>query len=313
VKTRPYRNNVRTLAAMVVVAGGAQVGWACDLCAVYSASEAQGVYGKGFVAGVAEQFTHFGTLQQDGQRVSGEGQYIDSSVSQVFVGYNFNNRIGVQLNVPVIYRAWGSQTQHDSTSGIGDLFLVGNFTAYEKLTEKTTLNWTLLGGVKFPTGNSSLLGEPEDAFPPGIAGHDVALGSGSYDGLVGTSVFARWNRLFVAANVQYAIRSEGDFQHQYANDLLWEGGPGAYLLLKDQYTLRVQAVVSGETKGKDTFNGVPDEDSAETLLYLGPQLGFTWGNHWSVTAGVDWPVYRDNSGLQVLPDYRAYGAVTFRF
>src|SRR5258706_205067 len=78
---------------------------ACDLCAVYAATEAQGGGGKGFFGGVAEQFTHLGTLQEDGQRVENTvGQVIDSSVSQIFAGYNFSDRFGVQLNLPVIYR-----------------------------------------------------------------------------------------------------------------------------------------------------------------------------------------------------------------
>ena len=72
-------------------------------------------------------------------------------------------------------------------------------------------------------------------------------------------------------------------------------------------------MVSGETKGKDTFAGVPDEDSAETLVYLGPQVSFTWGSPLSAIVGADLPVYRDNSGTQVMPDYRVRGAVTWRF
>ena len=64
-------------------------------------------------------------------------------------------------------------------------------------------------------------GDPD--FAPGIGGHDLALGSGSYDGIVGTGIYGRWKRGFVTASLQYAIRSEGDFQHQYANDLTWMG------------------------------------------------------------------------------------------
>ncbi len=41
---------------------------ACDICSVYSAAQAHGEIGKGFSAGVAEQFTHFGTLQGQGER-----------------------------------------------------------------------------------------------------------------------------------------------------------------------------------------------------------------------------------------------------
>jgi hypothetical protein len=191
--------------------------------------------------------------------------------------------------------------------------LLGTFTPYRKLSEKFNFSVTLLGGVKFPTGDSSLLNTPDSQLPEGIGEHDLALGSGSYDGVVGTGLYARWKRVFGTVNVQYSIRSEGDFQHQYANDLTWFAGPGAYLALGHSYTLSIQGIVSGETKGKDTFAGVPDEDSAETLVYLGPQVNFTWGSKLSALAGVDLPVYRDNSGTQVMPNYRVRAAVTWRF
>jgi hypothetical protein len=304
---------MKILISVVLAGACTQPVLGCDLCSVYAATEAQGGSGKGFFGGVAEQFTHFGTVQEDGHKVASEGQYIDSSVAQVFAGYNFNNNVGVQLNLPVIYRAFGSETIHGTELGIGDVSLVGTFTPYRHLSERFNFSWTLLGGVKFPTGDSSRLNTPDSELPEGIGGHDLALGSGSYDGLVGTGVSGRWKRLFASASLQYAIRSEGDFQHQYANDLTWFGGPGVYLVLGHQYTVSLQAVVSGETKGKDTFSGVPDGDSAETLVYLGPQVNLTWGSRLAVVAGVDLPVSRDNSGLQVLPDYRVRGAVTLRF
>jgi len=45
--------------------------------------------------------------------------------------------------------------------------------------------------------------------------------------------------------------------------------------LKDDYTIALQAAVSGESKGKDTFAGMPDNDSAERIVYVGPQVDFT--------------------------------------
>jgi hypothetical protein len=285
----------------------------CDLCSVYAATEAQGGSGKGFFAGVAEQFTHFGTLQEDGHKIPGEGQYIDSSFSQVFLGYNFNNYLGAQFNLPVIYRSYGSDTMHGTVAGIGDASLLATFTPYRKLSENFNFSCSLLGGVKFPTGNPSMLNTPDSALPEGIGGHDLALGSGSYDGLIGTGVFGRWRRWFATANVQYAIRTQGAFEHRYADDLTWFGGPGYYVALQHQYTLSLEAVVSGETKGKDTFAGVPDGDSAETLVYVGPQVNFTWGSRLSAQLAADLPVFRNNSGTQVMPNYRIRAAVSWRF
>jgi len=304
---------MKILISAVLAGAMAQPAFGCDLCSIYAATEAQAGGGRGFYGGVAEQFTPFGTVQDNGHRIASEGQYIDSSVSQLFAGYNINDRISVQLNLPMIYRAFGSDTLHSSESGIGDLSLIGNWKAYEKLSENFTFNWTLLGGIKFPTADSSRLNTPDEDLPAGIGGHDLALGSGSYDGIVGTGIYGRWKKGFFTASVQYAIRSEGDFHHQYANDLTWFGGPGMYLALKHQYTLALQAVVSGETKGKDTFSGVPDGDSAETLVYVGPQINFTWKSKLSAQLAADLPVSRDNSGTQVLPDYRVRAAINWRF
>ena len=305
--------NKNLLALTVLVVAGSPLALACDCCSVFSACNLQVENSKGFVAGVAEQSTHFGTLQDNGNRVAGSGEYIDSLVSQIFAGYNFNERFSAQLNLPVIYRAYGSDTVSAETSGIGDLSLVGNFRAFQYSQGNFSCNWSVLGGIKLPTGDASKLNLPDGVLPDGIGGHDLALGSGSVDGIVGTGFSARWKRVFLNANVQYAIRTRGDFGHRYANDWTWSGGPGALVWLGDKATIAVQLVTSGESKGFDTFDGTVDGDSAATAVYLGPQLNFTWGGSLSAQVGADLPVDIANSGLQVVPDYRIHAAATWKF
>lgn len=247
--------------------------WACDLCSLYSAQEAQ-AGGKGFFSGVAEQFTYFDTYQSDGHTaLNPDGELLASLSSQIFAGYNFNQRIGVQFNLPIIYRDYRKNGAHGSEAGLGDVSLIGNFRIYRKSVDNFTFIWTALGGIKFPTGDTSKLGGPD--FATGIGGHDLTLGSGSVDGLVGTGFSLRWEKLFLNGNMQYAIRTEGDYHYQFANEWNWSGGPGIYLALEDNYTVALQAAVSGESKGQDTENGVPTDDTAVTIVYLGPQISFT--------------------------------------
>src|SRR5205085_12196476 len=111
----------------------------------------------------------------------------------------------------------------------------------------------------------------------------------------------------------YAARSEGDFGYQFANDWIWFGGPGVYLVLGHQSTLSLQAVVSGESKDQDTVNGIPTTDTAATIVYLGPQINFTWSSKLSAQIGADLPVSIVSSGDQVVPDYRIHAAMTWRF
>ncbi len=297
----------------------------CDLCAIYSANQAQAESGKGFFGGIAEQFTHFGTVQVDGQRIANEAnQYLDSSVSQLFVGYNFPHRLGLQFNLPVIERSFSRPDglggmDHGHESGIGDVSLLGNWVAYYHEEMNSTVMFNLLGGVKFPTGSSKRiaeeLNEVENPVGPasGIHGHDLTLGSGAFDGIIGGTTYLRYRRLFLSTMVQYAIRGEGDLGYQFANDLTWSGGPGAYLVLREEYTLSLQALVSGEHKGRDTFQGEVAEDTGMTAVYIGPQVNFTWKEKLSVHLGADLPLSQDNTALQTVPDYRLHGGITWRF
>ena len=332
------------ISAIVLFALCAQPLMACDMCSVYSAMQAQGGGGKGFFGGVVEQFIHEGTLQNDGHEVANtSGQYLDDSVTTIFGGYNLNSRLDLQFNIPVINRSYkrpvGSTIETGTVSGVGDLSLIGNFVAYRKIEKDFSINWNVLAGVKFPTGDSSHLNDPEyhtgggshgfhaatatsganattsavATTNSGVWGHSLALGSGSMDGVVGTSIAARWTRIFLNAGVQYSITTEGDYSHQYANDLTWSGGPGYYFLLNEDYTLALQGVISGDYRGNDTYSGVSDGHSAETIVYVGPQINFTWTEKLSALVAVDLPVSIANSGLQAVPDYKVRAAVRWNF
>lgn len=311
------------LVSIVAVFAGSSFG--CDLCTIYSATQAQGEAGKGPFAGITEQFTHFGTLQVEGKEVpNGAGQYLNSSISQIFAGYNFSDRVGLQFNLPVIYR-WFKRTdgqgaiETGTATGIGDVSLLGNLTIYSRQRKHSTVLVNALGGVKFPTGSTSRLKEEFNEVenpigpPSAIHGHDLTLGTGSFDGIVGGTVFLRTGRLFLSGIMQYAIRSEGDFGYQFANDLTWAGGPGLFMLMRDNMTLSLQAGVSAEHKGLDSFQEARAADTGQTAVYLGPQLNLTWSDKLSFHLGVDLPVSIDNTALQAVPDYRLHAGMTWRF
>jgi hypothetical protein len=295
---------------------------ACDFCAIYAATESK--TGKGVYAGVAEQFTHFGTLLDEGDEVSNPtGQHLESSISQLFVGYNLNQRFGVQFNAPLIYRSFkrpeGFSIDRGTESGLGDVSLIGHGIAYEHMSGEFSVIWNVLGGIKFPTGNTDRIKEEfnEVEIPgapvSGIHGHDLTLGSGSYDGIVGTGIYTRWRRAFFSLDVQYLIRTEGDFDYQFANEITWNGGPGWLFAMNDDFTVSLQANLSGESKQRDTFQGEKADDTGITSVYIGPQLTATWGEKLSAELGVDIPVSIDNTALQAVPDYRIRAAFTWHF
>lgn len=302
---------------------------ACDLCAVYNVSAAQGSHDRGFFAGLAGQFTHFGTLQEDGHTLHDPArQRLESSITQLLAGYNFNDRMGLQLNVPVIYRSYRRPDElgieRGSESGFGDVALLLNAVPFRLEEKNATLSWSITGGVKAPTGSSDRLREElaehhhdddgdEEHAVSGVHGHDLALGSGSVDGIVGSGVFARYQRAFFAGTVQYMIRTEGDVDYRYANDLIWSGGPGVFMLLSEERTLALQWMLSGEDKGMDRLSGIRADDTAMTSVFAGPQVNFTWTDKLSIQAGVDLPLLLDNSAVQLVPDWRVRAGCTWRF
>lgn len=301
---------------------------ACDLCSVYSASAAQGFTARGFSLGLSEQFTHFGTLKQDGHDVTNTlGQSLDSSITQLFVSYQFLHRLGAQLTLPYIVRSYTRSdglggTESDSFSGIGDISLTAKLLAYEKNSEDFTLNVSFMGGVKFPTGSASRLNEElneeeeEDEssiVASGIHGHDLVLGSGSYDALFGGSLYTRWKRFFVTTDLQYSVRTRGAVDYKFANDLHWSVSPGCFILMTHANTLTLQARFSGEYKGLDNLDGASADDTGITSVYFGPDLSYTWRSKLAANFGIDVPVVLSNTALQSVPDYRLRSSINWHF
>ncbi|MFN2426302.1 MAG: hypothetical protein ABR587_07630 [Candidatus Binatia bacterium] len=145
-----------------------------------------------------------------------------------------------------------------------------------------------------------------------IHGHDIALGTGSVDGVFGLTLYADWKRLFGRALVQYVVRGNGDFSYEYANDLTWEVSPGFYMVASHNWTAALRFVISGENKGRDHHQGML-VDNALTNLYLGPGFMMTWSDAFYGDFALDLPVVQDTTGRQLVADYRLRLGVGWRF
>ena len=336
---------------LILMAIGLTTAVACDLCGCYTPqlntmpemeSRFSEWWTKGWYAAVGEQFTRFATLQLDGQEVPNPtGQYLNSSITQLVAGYDINSRFAVQINVPLIYRDFkrpeGFEIQQGTVSGLGDISFVLKTVLfhYESPGERSfdvqgknpvafvhegdfAASAVLLTGIKFPTGDSSRLeeefhevevpGAPES----GIHGHDLTLGTGSYDGIFGEQMAVRYKNMFLETNVQFTARTEGSRDYRFADDLMWSGGPGYYLVRNPKTVLGLQFVASGEYKGRDRFRGQPADDTGISSVFLGPRVVASRGR-WSAEAAVELPIFIHNTSLQAVPDYRLRGAIAFQF
>lgn len=330
---------------MTMVCVGAQ---ACDLCAVYRAADARGETGAGFGLTVAEQYIPYRTVQLDGQEVSTTlpPDYVDSSITHFVLGYNGSPRWGISLNMPLTHLKFRRTdlrysstppftsivTEQGTETGLGDMSLIGRVALIQKLEMEYGLVVNLLGGVKFPTGDDEQLDEEveqaeifealapslphDDPLSHSIASvhpHNLALGSGSYDGIFGVTMNGNWQRFFLNAQFQYYLRTEGRSGFKYGNELMVSGGPGVFVLLDKGYTLSVQAFALYDYMARDEVLGRPSDGTGLTAWYLGPVINFTWGSRFSANVGAEFPLSIDNNGYQSVPDYRLHGGISWRF
>jgi hypothetical protein len=335
---------------VLTVSFGATAVRACDVCGCYTPQlEARpdfadiSFYEKQIYFAVAEQFTHFGTLQLEGNEVSNPtGQYLDSSITQLVAGYGFNSRLAFQINLPLIYRSFerpeGFAIDRGTESGLGDISLLGKFLVYHYESGRTaklkfddpknphfeshdsdlTVSALFIGGVKFPTGNTGRLreefsevvvpGAPES----GIHGHDLTLGTGSYDGILGGRFSLRYKWFFFQADSEFTVRGHGAHQYDFANDISWKAGPGLYIVRNHQTIVGLQIACAGEHKEVDRFRAQPAEDTGITSVFLGPRITASSGK-FSAEFAAELPVSIENTALQVVPDYRLRGSFAIRF
>jgi hypothetical protein len=307
------------------------------------AGAAQGGWLSHVYVAIAEQFTHFGTLQFDGREVENPtGQYLDSSITQLVAGYSFNSRLALQINIPLLYRSFerpeGFAIDRGTESGLGDISLLGKYVLFhttagehrslsfddpknphfEKHEPDFTASALLIGGVKFPTGGTRRLKEEfNEVIVPGapesgIHGHDLTLGTGSYDGIIGGQFSLRYKSWFFQTDTQFTLRGDGAHQYHFANDLSWSGGPGYYFVRNRQTIVGLQFACSGEHKDVDRFRGEPAEDTGITSVFLGPHLVLSH-NKLSAELAAEFPVSINNTALQAVPDYRLRANFAIRF
>ena len=299
--------------------------FACDPCALYNVSKLQGHSKSTIAVAISEQFTKFERLEIDN---SANTEYTKGFSTSVFsASYDLSDNLGFQFNVPYIIRDYVKRERFNESgeidSGVGDISLGANFSPYTYKKNQYSAILSLYGSIKFPTGDTGSISRsntsarlahhtaPISGATSG--GRTLTIGTGSTDYIFGTSFSGRADKILWLSTVQYAIRTEGDFNYRFDNDIVWNAGPGAYLILKDEQTLALRAVFSGEHKGKDTLNGNKVDGSRISNLYLGPEIIATIKQNWIADLGLDIPVYSDKDDSTLAPDWRIRTSISYRF
>lgn len=146
-----------------------------------------------------------------------------------------------------------------------------------------------------------------------VDGHDLSLGSGSFDWLGGTSLFAISGMNYFNGLIQYSVRQEGDYGFRYGDDLQWHFGPGRYLIQEDEQTVGLRLRFSGEWKRHDVEDGVGLDGTGFNRVFTGPELMATFGNRTFLSIGSDFLIVSESAGEGVLPHTRVSAVLSHRF
>ncbi len=307
---------------------------ACDPCALYNAGRLQG-HQEGTVSlAISEQYTDYTRGEDIPENSARQAEYVRGySNTQFTIGYDPSADWGLQLNLPLIVRHFdtieGYRTRTETDSGLGDIALLASYSLLEYRRQDSVFQGMLSAGLKLPTGDTGDLGdfsgqsEKQDSpaellslrhHPIGASGgRALTFGSGSYDYILALSSFARQERYLLLAYAQYTIRTEGDFNYEFADDLVYAVSAGRYLWLEDERSLAGLIAFSGEYKEEDRLEGQQLEGSKVSNVYLGPALLLAYNQALSLEIGLEYRLGAEDAGASIVPERRLRASLGYRF
>jgi hypothetical protein len=299
-------------AAAIFVQAAVPTAFACDYCGIYTPLIVREHQAKSVELGIREDLLGYSKTKRDGDDVESLGnQNQKINLTELTAQYAFTNRFSILTAVPIINqsvkRKVDGQFETYNDTNIGDVAIYSDIVlARRGLRGGGMLQWDFFAGFKVPSGNTDPLSEPAEQrwSQTGMYGGAVSPGSGSFDFPLATGIRSEFNSWLVDATIQYNLRTEGDLNYQYGNDLRWNLGAGRRFYEDTDFSFDAQFFLSGLSKDQDTQNGSTIVDSGQSYLAVGPRVDLTFENRYLVYVRIDAPVSYDNDGLQTLQDHR---------
>ncbi len=194
--------------------------------------------------------------------------------------------------------------------GVGDLTLIGRYTAYTSDGPGRTARIAPFLGIKAPTGRD----KAQDSL--GVLPHDVQPGSGSWDFLGG--VVATYQTLDYQLDAQLAYKTNREANGFRFGDVSGADVSLQYRLWPQELGGGVPAFLYGVLEanlvhaGRNKVSGVTDPNSGGTSLFFSPGLQYVT-QKWILEAGLQIPVVQDLNGTALKNDYVLNTGVRINF
>lgn len=200
-------------------------------------------------------------------------------------------------------------------TGLGDIALLGRYTFFKTHTIDSSTYVAGIAGIKFPTGKTD--GRTDDGME--YLDSHLQLGTGSADFILGLSMTHAARRLSLSANLLGVLPTEGkagDTKHQFGNMLNYDITakyrvyPGE---LSSVPQLFLAFGLNGESRGRETVDGVEDPNSGGHTVYLSPGVQVVIAPHWIFELSYHQAVYHNLNGIQIGENFKMNSGVTYLF
>lgn len=214
------------------------------------------------------------------------------------VRYGLSNRVTISIQQP--YMLLNATPQ--KINGVGDLMTIATI----KLFDKNDFSGAILSGVELPTGiKSNLSGE-----------NNLAIGSGSFDPLVGLMLVKAWQKSFIRANVVYKNSTLGYdktnfgsfLNHNLTFNYKLKGvnkicEADSLNTKTDKFSWIVFTSISGEGYGKQAKENTTIANTGGYMLLtsIGTQFGL---GKWFIPLSISTPIIQHLNGNQSQTKFR---------
>lgn len=232
---------------------------------------------------------------------------------QVIFVYGVSEKAALFLKVPYLDKELQyaeSDTRGDS--GIGDITLLGKYRIYTKDYPGKTSRFSILTGVKLPTGED----DEEDRF--GTLPQGLQLGSGSFDPIIGAAYTWQSLDFEVDIDITYKFNTEGandfEFGDLFKYNIAYQRRVWPFKLPEEGLYSQLNLVLelNGQYQQKNKSSGTKLADSGGNTIFLSPGLQYVM-ERFIIEGSVQLPVVQDLNGAQLKTDYIATVGIRMTF
>ncbi len=215
--------------------------------------------------------------------------------------YSPRRDLNVAMSLPYVSKELTREDgRRRGAEGLGDASLFALYRFFRQDRPQGTIEATVLGGLKLPTGASER-SDAQGRLPPALQ-----PGTGSVDGLVGLSLGSISRRWGLYLGTLGKVNTEADAFK--AGDTISYNLAVQYQLFPDWPTpelsqLNLSLELVGITATRDTVQGASVPESGGTEFFLAPGLQYFLGPQWVIETAVEIPISRGlERSLGLKPD-----------